>query len=724
MFDADRPITTSTKDHLNRALFAKYLARCLLDHKDPESLVVGLYGSWGVGKTSIINLVREELEYAASNMIDDEKPVILNFSVWSYSGQNQLIYSFFRRLSSALRSVDYLENSDRIIHLLELYVSFFTHQPIPKPLRSKKNFFKKIFSRSRDEVYAWESGRDLTLVKAELNELLSKQKHKIIINIDNISLLYDYEIKQIFQIVKSMGDYANTEYLLAFDKEKVVRSINLLDGGGGEEFIEKIVQLPFVIPPILHEDLENIFADRVNEVIATVPADTWNSEYWAEIYYSSFKFLFENCRDITRYVNTLSFSYSRLKDVVNPVDFFALTAIEVFLPKVYFALRDNKDLFTDLLDNVYELDKEQLARDRMRCEEILSRTERISKEILLELLMHLFPRLRRIYYPNLSFYHSELLARKLRRICSPDLFDIYFRLSMQSAKILDSEFTVILRQASEVQSFDQALTRLNQDDRIIGFLNLLDNSKVIQNIPKGDIPAIVNALMDNGDLFPPGMSGPLSLDTAMRIHRIIHALLRRVETAEERFLILQNAIAYANKSLYISIQEIKEQAREHSEESDTFIPLEFRVITPEQLESLRKLIVTRIKNWAQTGRLAEHPQLLPILFAWKEWGNEQDCYNFVTQMTKKDQGFILFLTAALKKPIEQAMTQYEKDPSWMIYIKEIESLTSVKELEKHAKILFEDEYFEKLREKEQLALMIFLDLLNAKTRKIVRKTSR
>src|SRR5690348_10884283 len=140
----------------------------MLDHKEPESFVVGLEGGWGSGKTSVINLILEELNFAASNMLDEEKPIILNFSPWSYSGQNELIYSFFRRLSSALRSVPYLENSDRIIHLLELYVSFFTHKPVPRALRTKRSLLEIITFSGREEVYAWESGRDLTLIKAEL----------------------------------------------------------------------------------------------------------------------------------------------------------------------------------------------------------------------------------------------------------------------------------------------------------------------------------------------------------------------------------------------------------------------------------------------------------------------------------------------------------------------------------------------------------------------------
>lgn len=722
MFDADRPITKSSQDRLNRTVFAKYLARCMLDHKDPESLVVGLYGGWGVGKSSVVNLVMEELNFASTNLLEKEQPIILNFSPWSYSGQNELVYSFFRRLSSALRSVPNLENSERIIHLLELYVSFFTRKPVPKPLRTRRSLWQKITFQGREEVYAWESGRDLTLVKAELNELLRGQKRKIIIIIDNISRLYDHEIKQIFQIVKSMGDYANTAYLLSFDKDQVIHAINKIDGSGGKEFVEKVVQLPFEIPPILQQDLEKILADRLDEIITTVPQEAWNSEYWADVYCTSLRYFFSNCRDITRYVNTLSFSYSRLKDVVNPVDFFALTAIEVFLPEVYIGIRENKDLFTDLVDTVYGMDKEQMQKDRARCDEILSRNHKLSRDVLFDLMIRLFPRLRRIYNPERPFYHSESIARKLRRVCSPDLFDVYFRLSMQTGMIPNTEFDTLLSLASDAEAFDQALTRLNQDDRIPQFLNQLD-SKVLHNIPHKNFQGIINALLDNGDLFPAGISGPLSLDTPMRIHRIIHGLLRELDMSEERYLIMQKAIGNASKSLYILVHELHEQGREHLEEEDSYLPIEFRDLNPDQLDSLRKLAASRIQNWAENGSLIEHPKLLPILHAWRDWESDDECSKYVKRMTDSDRGLVAFLTATLDKAIAQAMTRYEKDPVWDKYLDDINAFIPAESLAAHARLLFEDGYFEKLREREQLALMIFLDLIKAPTMKVIPNTT-
>ena len=155
MFDADRPILTSEQDRLGRALFGKYLARCILDHKNSESLVIGLYGVSGSGKTSIINLTLEELRYASNNMFDVEKPIILNFSPWSYSGQGELIYSFFRRLSAEMRAAPYFENAEKIIHLMELYISFFTHKPVPKALRPKHFWGSRWFQKQREVDAEW-----------------------------------------------------------------------------------------------------------------------------------------------------------------------------------------------------------------------------------------------------------------------------------------------------------------------------------------------------------------------------------------------------------------------------------------------------------------------------------------------------------------------------------------------------------------------------------------
>lgn len=725
MFDADRPILKSEQDRLGRTTFAKYLARCILDHQHVESLVIGLFGGWGTGKTSLINLTLEELRFASSNLFDHERPIILNFSAWSYSGQHQLIYSFFRRLSSEMRRAAYF-NDEKIIHLLELYISFFTHKPVPKALRPKHAWITRWLNRQRtvDETYGWESGRDLTQVKSELNELLAKQQHKLIIFIDNILRLQEEEIIQVFQIIKSMGDFSNTIYVLAMDREPIIQALNRVHHGGGSDYLEKIVQLPFDIPSISKQDLENILLDRLNAVIAIAPIESWESEYWADIYYSTLKYFFKSARDITHYVNTLSFAFNHVKEVVNPVDFFAMTAMQIFEPEVYYGIRDNKDLFTDLADNVYPFDQQKLSEDKIRCDEILNRAKEMPAEIIEQFLIRLFPRLRSIYQPGVPFFHSDRLARKNKRICSLDVFDIYFRLTIPSGTLSDAEVYAILALTDDEEGFALALLRLNQDERIIKFLDLLD-SIGIYKIPTENISNVITALMDSADLFPEGEDSLLSFNTAMRIHRIFHQLLSRFEKSEERFEMLKTAIHKATKSIYIVIHELIQQGHEHIESEDTFVPIEYRDITPEQLEQLKKLAVSRILYWVDIGRLSEHPKLLSILFAWKDWGEEDQCRQYVVEMTKEDKGLLAFLGAVFHEEVKEALMTDSpaSKPGWKTRASIIENFIDPNQLLPHAKGLFEAVSFEKLRETEQLALLIFLNAVSPSAVKIFPKIS-
>ena len=52
---SDEAIDTFKNDLLNRKSFVENLSSSLLSWNDKKSLVLGLFGKWGSGKTSIIN---------------------------------------------------------------------------------------------------------------------------------------------------------------------------------------------------------------------------------------------------------------------------------------------------------------------------------------------------------------------------------------------------------------------------------------------------------------------------------------------------------------------------------------------------------------------------------------------------------------------------------------------------------------------------------------------
>ena len=62
LFRSDEPITSKNEDILGRTRFSDELGRALSTWKEEKSLVVALYGRWGSGKSSILNLVKEHIK--------------------------------------------------------------------------------------------------------------------------------------------------------------------------------------------------------------------------------------------------------------------------------------------------------------------------------------------------------------------------------------------------------------------------------------------------------------------------------------------------------------------------------------------------------------------------------------------------------------------------------------------------------------------------------------
>lgn len=61
-YSSDAPVQQVTQDRFKRWPFAKRIAETIAARKDPSSLVVGIYGAWGEGKTSVLNFIGQELK--------------------------------------------------------------------------------------------------------------------------------------------------------------------------------------------------------------------------------------------------------------------------------------------------------------------------------------------------------------------------------------------------------------------------------------------------------------------------------------------------------------------------------------------------------------------------------------------------------------------------------------------------------------------------------------
>ena len=332
MFRADQPINTHKEDLLGRHSFAKALADSMLSYELDDSISVGLFGKWGSGKTSIINMTLDEIK----SFPVKKEPFIIKFYPWNFSDQNQLVQQFFKELSLVLCRKDSAGRHIKIGRAIQKYSRFFE----PLDYVPTVSFIGKLAKGLKGIGQATEqAGKDglknLVSLKNEIDTLLRKLDTKIIIVIDDIDRLNNTEIRQIFQLLKSLADFPNTIYLLSFDKEVVINALKKVQEGPGNDYLEKVIQVPFEIPQISKNEVEHFLFNKLDELIKDIPENRWDQTYWGNVYHSGLKYLFHTIRDVNRYLNTLSFGFSLVKDEVNPIDFIAITAIQVFIPGLY-----------------------------------------------------------------------------------------------------------------------------------------------------------------------------------------------------------------------------------------------------------------------------------------------------------------------------------------------------------------------------------------------------
>lgn len=254
---------------------------------------------------------------------------------------------------------------------------------------------------------------------------------------------------------------------------------------------------------------------QLDRILENVQESEFDRVYWGNVYQSGFKYFFENIRDVTRYINVLSFSYGLVKDEVNPIDFIGITAVQVFIPEVYKKIRENKEVFTSI-STTFEKAKPEY---KQICDDIVDSADAKVKKFLLNYLEELFPNIRAF---SANFFYGigfEKSWRIDRRICSEDFFDIYFKLSVPNWEISQREITSVIDSGNDSEEFTEKLMELMEYGKILRFLaKFPDHASKIQ---KDNIGNIVSSILNIGDLFPDDES--IFYGTPMRIHLITSA---------------------------------------------------------------------------------------------------------------------------------------------------------------------------------------------------------
>jgi len=123
-FSADQPAQTKEDDYFQRYGFAARIAQVINSRQQSSSLTIGVYGSWGEGKTSVMNFIEQELAAQGD-------AIVFTFNPWRFADEPSLLRAFFTTLAEHLKPLSpdggwFKSRKERVGDLLAKYAGYAT----------------------------------------------------------------------------------------------------------------------------------------------------------------------------------------------------------------------------------------------------------------------------------------------------------------------------------------------------------------------------------------------------------------------------------------------------------------------------------------------------------------------------------------------------------------------------------------------------------------------
>src|SRR5690606_17639099 len=109
-YSSDSPIHVPEEDRFSRWPFSERLANVINTRRDPSSIIIGIYGAWGEGKTSVLNFIEHAFQ-------GQKEVVCRRFNPWRYGTEEQLLQGFFLMIADAI-DTDIITKGEKIKELI------------------------------------------------------------------------------------------------------------------------------------------------------------------------------------------------------------------------------------------------------------------------------------------------------------------------------------------------------------------------------------------------------------------------------------------------------------------------------------------------------------------------------------------------------------------------------------------------------------------------------
>ena len=392
----DQPTET---DALDFTPYVETLADIIQTGNTP--LTIGVFGTWGSGKTSLMKMVKKSLPSDFT---------VAWFDAWKYDKEETLWRAFILSVLTAVRStikegqptedLEYLETMlYRAIEIekaggvtidltkfggaiakggIQLALSFIPGGAVLSEFVKKvqelgaealTNEATEAIQRERTKIQI-EQVRFLEQFQDKFRILIqqhvSNNGKRLVVFVDDLDRCLPEKAIEVLEAIKLFLDVQDCVFVLGIDLYVIARGIEMkyndvenrtvAEGKPhftieGIKYLEKIIQLPFQIPPVIQDDMGKFVEGLSNE---------WSHEDCHKVFAEG---LGDNPRNIKRTVNTFLMlsklaekRKEKLKGQVKPIRLAKVVAIQAVHPDMFNLLLKEEPRYLRELEEYYQID--------------------------------------------------------------------------------------------------------------------------------------------------------------------------------------------------------------------------------------------------------------------------------------------------------------------------------------------------------------------------------
>lgn len=630
-------ITSRDQDRLGRGPFADHIAARLRAEAADEGLVVALLGPWGTGKTSVLNMVVEQLRA-------DPARVVRTFNPWMFSGREQLVARFFEQITAQLR-VKFGKTA--------LADQFASYGQAVQPL-----MFVPVagvwIARAGGIVTAvgrvWGKRKRPDPVDQQqeaIKKALGQLPAPIFVVIDDIDRLTASEVRDMLGLVRLTAHFPKVIYVLAFDRAKVERALGEDDPDGGRSYLSKIVEIPYDLPATPGHALQKMILEGIEEAISGMQLGPFDRSRWPAVFHGVLVPLLGTPREVGRYLAALPAMLAAIGDEVSLVDVLALETLRMRLPDVFAQLGPMSQALSDV---------GMLTSARPGWEaEVVSFTASAGadREVVADLCRLLFPATERYLGNSNKYWASEWLSRwrKERRVASPEVLGVYLSKQLPPGALPAAAVDAAVRVMEDgpaLQAIVGGLSAVDLDD-LLARLSAYED-----DIPPAAARSAIGVLLGVYPRLRTWSLGFLDMGPEIAVDRLALRLLRRVEDLDERIRIVE-ALCAEVPGFTGRMRLLRNAGRRPNPDFERLAPADV-------LEQLYQRLCAEIRHASADQIVAERDPLDLLSRALEEDPSDRDGVDELLRDLRAAEAVLFSARASLRSHPHESGLAMEEEP--------------------------------------------------------------